>query len=124
MTTSNFGYEISDNEYFYNLIKIKPIPDTIPVNVPKFMPKIPLGSPTQSVAGINRSMFANASECKPRPSSTIGIQNYLTLQHQANEHPDYTYKMNRKDNLVPKFSKFLLKVLHNDIRNIYFTGSI
>ena len=122
MTTSKFGYEISDEEYFYNLTDIVPVPDKIYANVPKLMPRIAVSKPSKNKDSINTGIFINHSECKPQPSKTITTQNFITIEHQPNEHPDYTYKMDRTTNMVPKFNRFLLNVLHNDIRKIYFNG--
>ena len=124
MNVTNMSFEIKENEYFYNLTIIGPRPSTIKANIPKLMPKIPLGNPSSSVGSINKSIFCNANECRPSPSSTIRKQNYVTLHHHKHEQPDYSADIDiypPAPTLIDKYHKFILNILHGDIRQMYFS---
>ena len=124
MNVANMKFTIKENEYFYNLVIIKPMPETIIANIPKLMPTIPLGKPKKETKTINLSIFCNAPECRPVVSPTTKIQNYVTLHHHKHEHPDYSidvdYPMG-KPTLINRYHKFILNILHGDIRQMYFS---
>ena len=124
MNVTNMSFEIKENEYFYNLTIISPRPSVIKANIPKLMPKIPLGNPSTSIGTINRSIFCNASDCRPSPSTTIRKQNYVTLHHHKHEQPDYSADIDiypPNPTLINKYHKFILNILHGDIRQMYFS---
>lgn len=52
------------------------------LNIPKLMPKIPVGKPTKSSTSINKSCYLNQDAISV--GSTISIQNYLSTPHQDN----------------------------------------
>lgn len=124
MNVSNMSFEIKENEYFYNLTIIDPRPSVIKANIPKLMPQIPIGKPKTSMGTINRSIFCNASSCKPSPSTTIQKQNFVTLHHHKHEQPDYSADVDiypPTPTLINKYHKFILNILHGDIRQMYFS---
>ena len=121
MKISEPKFEIKDTENYYNLITIYANPRSVPANVPKFMPKIPIADPAQGVAGINRSIFCNAPECRPSPSSTIGLQNFITLVHHPSKQIYLGAKINLPGNNILKFTKLTMEVMNGDIRKLYIS---
>ena len=105
MKITESKYEIKDTENYYNLIDVYANPRFIPANVPKFMPKIPIATPSQSADGINRSIFVNAPECKPSPSTTMVLQNFITLVHHPGRQIYLGSKINMPGNYIKKFTK-------------------
>lgn len=121
MNVSRLSFEVKENEYFYNLVVISPRPSSVIANVPKLMPLIPVGEPRVTKGTINRSIFCNASECKPVPSHVISLQNYITIPRHKHEYPDYSADVDRLDGNINRYHKFILNVLHGDIRKMYLS---
>ena len=100
------------------------MPDGFPANLTQLMPNVPIGTPSRGVGKINRSIFCNAKECRPSPSKTIGVQNYVSISRRKNENPSFPYKTKNETNLIEKFNKFTYTVQNKDIRSIYLTPEV
>lgn len=111
-------YVINDREYFYNLNSPYYCPKSILANIPKLMPKIPIGEPKVVKASISSTMFCNAKECKPQPPNIIDVQNYVTLVNHSNLSPSYwststNGRMNKK-------VRHIVEITNKDIRQMHF----
>ena len=124
MTTCSIGFELANDEYFFNIIPEPITPPTLTSYIPKMMPKIGMGSSKVFwKEGISRGIFCNAAECKPSPSSTVGMQNFVTLTPFPNENPSFPRKENPpRSYMMKRHNKFILRVLNGDIRSLHFTG--
>lgn len=113
------SYSIDSKEYCYNVDRPYYRPDSMQVHIPALMPNIPMGLPkvVPSIS-INATMFANDASCRPRPSSVISTQNYVTITRWRNENPSFPDKADATDRIY-RYSKFLVDILNGDIRNMH-----
>lgn len=124
INTNNLTYSINTKGDAYNLVDIFVMPDSFPANLRQLMPNIAVAPPMGSVGGIDKSIFCNAAECRPNPSTTIGLQNYVTLSRRKNENPSYPYKTYMETNIIKKFNAFTYTVQNKDLRSVYLTPEV
>ena len=121
-------FSVSNEEYFINVEDISETPTEIKAYFPKLMPNIKgdSGIDTSIKLRIDKSIFANASECAViQTPSIINGQNFITIKPFENERPNFRAKATLDSNgnyMVKKNNKFIATVLHGDIQNMYFTG--
>ena len=124
------SYNLSDSgEYLVNVEDIPETPTTIKSYIPKLMPNISLGNKAidNLKVTVNTSIFVNSSECKVSGTSPVlTAQNFITLKPYGNQYPNFRSKAVKIDGVykVKNHNKFVLEILHNDIRNMYFTGKV
>ena len=121
MKITESKFEIKDTENYYNLVNMYANAQSVVANVPKFMPQIPIAKPKNTIGRINRSMFCNDIECKPQPSTTIPLQNFITIVQHPSRQIYLGSKINMGGNNIKKFTKLTLGVMHGDIRKLYIT---
>lgn len=90
MALTNFNniYKLNPNEYAYTTTKHNVIKagETIPLYVPKLMPKIDSGEPKISkLVTKGSTVFRNASGCKPTAKRILKNQNYITPKLSNNK---------------------------------------
>lgn len=121
MNITSAKFEIKPTENYYNLTDISADPKYVLANVPKFMPKIKIGNPTLEKGAINRAMFCNAPDCKPKPSTVMEMQNFITLARHPSRQIYLGSRINMSGNRIKKKTKLTLEVMHGDIRKLYIT---
>lgn len=126
MTACSIGFELTGDEYFFNITPEDIAPSSIISYIPKMMPKIKMGSKKEfDKEGISKGIFCNAADCKPSTSNTIKMQNFVTLTPFPNEDPSFPRKENPVGSgTMKKHNKFLLKAVNGDIRSLHFTGQM
>ena len=90
MALTNFNniYKLNPNEYAYTTTKHNVIKagETIPLYVPKLMPKIDNGEPKISkLITKGSTVFKNSSTCKPTVKKVLNNQNYITPKLSNNK---------------------------------------
>ena len=125
-TTHVTDYNNDDYEYFTNVERIKPIPETIKSHIPKYMPLVSPGDWQEKVPITVESMEANAPECRVKFPKWVLTQGYVTIGHYPNEHPDFTEKAELIEGIlqVEKGNKFIAEVLYSDASEIKFIGKV
>ena len=121
------SYSIDTGELFYNVEDIPEEPETIKAYIPKLMVNIDLGEgPVTNIKWTcSPSMFVNSPECRVNGvKSVVSGQNFITLHHHNNEHPNFHDKAELVDGkyVVRKHNKFSLEIHNDDIDNMHFTG--
>lgn len=63
------------------------------VYIPSLMPSIVMDTPRITPVSLNKSIYLNASDCKPAVGSSINTQNFVTAQASFNSYqlPCYRY---------------------------------
>ena len=119
------SYTVDSKEYCYNVDRPYYQPSSMQVYIPALMPEISMGLPkiTPSIS-LNQSMFANDASCRPKPSSTISTQNYVTITRWANEYPSFPNKCEYEDTRIIRYSKFIVDIMNGDIRNMHISKYI
>lgn len=84
--------------------------------VPKIMPLIDKGIPTEKSYNLRPSLFVNEASCKPVIQTTIKTRNYIKAGRPAN----CSFKYPRK----PYSMQVEVEVLHNNPDNLRITNTI
>ena len=82
--------------------------------IPKILPFVPFGTPTQTVTNISKSFLLNADQCKPSIATTIKTQNYLTVPRYANN--SFAHSLLRHG------SRLIVEVLNRNVDTIRVTN--
>ncbi len=125
--TNNVTDYNNDNfEYFRNVERIKPVPETIKSYIPKYMPKVMEGDWQAKYPITIESLQANAPECRVQLPKVLLTQGYVTLSHYPNEHPDYTEKAEEIEGklMIEIGNQFIAEVLYSDASEIKFIGKV
>lgn len=90
MALTNFSniYKLNPNEYAYTTTKhdVVKAGETLPLYVPKLMPKIDNGEPKISkLVTKGSTVFKNSSSCKPSVGRILQKQNYITPKLSNNK---------------------------------------
>lgn len=123
--STTFGFQINNNEYFYNLTTTGYAPKSMKAFIPKLMAKINGGNyaaPATSKFSISSAMFCNGKECKVMMAPKIMTQqNFVTITPAPNKSPSFYGKTGGR---VPPGTKLMLEVVNKDIRRMYIIESI
>lgn len=118
------SYTVNAKEYARNVNKPDISPNSIQAYIPSLMPKISMGLPRSAPSiSINPSMFANDVSCRPKTTSVLSTQNYVTVPKWPNTQPyfpskdDGYYRMER-------YSQFLVDIVNGDIRNMRISNYV
>ena len=123
-TGTSLEFKVNDTEWVYNVNKPTAYgPEQLQVHIPKLMANIPRGLPDTSKASINSNIFCNDSSCKVNPSSLVTTQNYITINHHKNDHPEFTIVKDIYGKMT-RYNKILAEIPNGDIRNIRFTNKM
>lgn len=117
-------YNINSKEYCFNLEPVNAQPRSMKVNIPVLMPLIVKDKPTEHIERLDiNGLLCNDVECRPYIDGVVTIQNYITLQCYIGESPNFEFKSD-SNGIVPRFNKFIVDIIHNDVMNMHFTGQI
>ena len=124
LTTNINDYEIDGYEYGINVELIKPVPESIKLYIPKYMPNVSKGKWEEPISIDVNGLEVNESKVQ-LPTMTTE-QGYITVGHFPNEHPDYTEKAVKVGSVlrVKPENSFMVRVLYGDPNEIYFIGRV
>ncbi len=97
-------------------IDINDIEKGVPVYIPLLMCNIDYGSPkSQMIRIISTNIFKNDKECKPKVSSVIKQQNYITVNKENNTTlSELTVKKDNKE-IIPMGTKVEVQFNHGKL---------
>lgn len=107
------GIVMWDNGKSFDLANTNPKKMHIPAIMGKSSPD---GDPRIWSEGLNKSIYVNDPKCKPAVSSTVILQNYITVFHYANDYLQHKWLYNH--------AKLRLEVRNGDIDDIHVTDKI
>jgi hypothetical protein len=109
-------------EYAYLISDTKYNSAEFPLWVPKLLPLVPSAAIQAANVAIDNNIFIN--EEKPQTPTTIPTRNYLSVPkfRQA----DFEYKLEdfSADITIKKGTKFMVTIMHGNIKDIYVTDNI
>lgn len=95
---------------------------TLPIYIPRIMPKIDNGKPTTSmVSTAGKSIFKNDQSCMPQPSDVIETQNFLNPRFENNK--KWTPNL-LSYGMVPRKTQVDCHAHSNSIGNMTFSNDL
>lgn len=88
---------------------------TFNFHFPKVMPQGG-GKPKVTPTSFNSNIFINDPSCKPKVSGTISTQNFVNIKRHF--HTDFSFRA-RPDGIIPAGTRFIIQVMHGNIRDLY-----
>lgn len=125
ITSLAYLYTLKSEEIGYtatNHVKITAT-QTLPMYIPRLMPDITSGEPTETpVTGLGSMIFLNAPEIRPMAEQTLITQNYLSPKFERNK--SFGSDQLVGDNIIPRKTKLEVHCKTNVISQMTFSNDI
>jgi hypothetical protein len=83
--------------------------------IPKLMPSFSRNDPTKVNWTFNNNIFLNDAKCKPRTSTRIQTQNYVSVNRHFNR--NFNARANN-DGIIKKGTRFIIQIMDENIRDM------
>lgn len=108
-------YHINPFEYAFLSERSHKDNDSFKFYIPKLMPYFPFSSPKHTNWVFNNNIFLNDDACKPRTSTQVQAQNYVTVGRHFNRsfgaRADY-------ENRIAANTRFIIQIMDGNIRDM------
>lgn len=125
MTSLSYLYKLKSEEIGYTVTEHKKVfaTQTLPMYIPRLMPEIKSGEPSEiPVTGLGSMIFLNAPEVRPIAVQTLITQNYLSPKFERNK--SFGSDQLTEDNTIPRKTKLEVHCKTNVITQMTFSNDI